>query len=215
VWRRFHNIFNWFWFAIFVANFLLHENNWNTHAKETNATQDVEGDGKVEENTSQDNKKTATKTHTGVRQAVNFCVICFTYQFQLQLERRLRLRRSFVVCCATAAWRAGRLRCEVNSASDDFKLTSSEQIFLYAGRCESESALTVFVQFRCRAHERERQLRAWQSASVVGGLWCCVHCCCYTRLTSRLPLWTLCAWRRCRRRQRWQRCRRQRSAEEA
>lgn len=68
----------------------------------------------------------------------NFFVVCVLLQLQLERRVRARVRRSLVVCCATAALRAGRLGCEVNSASDDFKLTCSHEIVLYAGKYANE-----------------------------------------------------------------------------
>lgn len=83
--------------------------------------------------------------------------------------------------CATAACRAGRLCDEVNSASDDFKLNCSEQIFVYAASNESvarkgereraEQASLSFVAERER--ERESACRAqvsWECSDAVCAL---------------------------------------------
>lgn len=85
--------------------------------------------------------------------------------------------------CATAACRAGRLSDEVNSASDDFKLNCSEQIFVYAASNESvarkrerervseraEQASFSFVAER----ERVRAERKCRGSALM----LCVHCC--------------------------------------
>lgn len=83
--------------------------------------------------------------------------------------------------CATAACRAGRLCDEVNSASDDFKLNCSEQIFVYAASNESvarkgereRARRAGFVQFRCRERERVRAERKCRGSAQM----LCVHCC--------------------------------------